>query len=408
MRRATAAVLVAGACLAAATAAASEPEKVDLFEAGAGGYAMYRIPGVVVTPRGTVLAYCEGRRSGSDWADIDVFLRRGEDGGRAWGPPTKVAHFGPAVPPSPVAPKSRPAGARTANNPTAVVDRRTGAVHLLYCVEYARCFAMRSDDDGRTFSAPVDVTAAFEAFRPEYDWKVIAVGPGHGIQLDGGRLVVAAWMSLGTGGNGHHPSVACTIVSDDGGATWRRGGIAAPATAEHKDPNETAVVQLADGRVMLNVRNESPSLRRLATTSPDGATGWTMPRFVEDLPEPVCMGSLIRLPAELGVGPDRLLFAQPHKPEIAGPVIPGTTPPKGWKDRKNLSIKVSLDGGATWPTARTLEPGPSAYSDLAVLPDGTVLCYYERGRDEGPDARGPAYGRLTLARIPPGWLPGRP
>ncbi|AMV38202.1 sialidase family protein [Planctomyces sp. SH-PL62] len=397
-RRAFAAMAIAGVCLASASA--SEPEKIDLFEAGRDGRAMYRIPGVVVTAKGTVLAYCEGRKSGSDWADIDVFLRRSEDGGRTWGPPARIAHLGPAVPPNPVAPKSRGDGARTTNNPVAVVDR-SGVVHMLYGVEYARCFYMKSDDDGRTFSPPVDVTAAFEAFRPEYDWKVIAVGPGHGVQLASGRLVVSAWMSLGTGGNGHHPSVACTIVSDDAGATWRRGAIVAPATPDHHDPSEPAIVQLADGRVMLNIRNTSPALRRLATTSPDGETGWTKPTFVDDLPEPICMGSLVRLPAELGVGPDRILFAQPHKP----PVAPGSTPPKGWNDRRNLAIKVSLDGGATWPLVKTLEPGPSAYSDLAVLPDGTVLCFYERSLAEGPDAKGSPYGRLTLARIPPDWLP---
>jgi len=403
-RRAWAAWAILLAASTSAPVSAAGPEKVDLFEGGRDGYVMYRIPGLVVTAKGTVLAYCEGRRSGSDWADIDVFLRRGEDGGRSWGPPARIAHLGPAVPPNPVAPKSRGEGARTTNNPVAIADR-SGAVHMLYGVEYDRCFYMRSDDDGRTFSAPVDVTSAFEGFRPAYDWKVIAVGPGHGVQLASGRLVVAAWMSLGTGGNGHHPSVACTIFSDDGGATWRPGAIVAPATDAHRDPNETAIAQLADGRVVLSIRNESPAMRRLAASSPDGVADWTAPAFVADLPEPVCMGSLARLPAGAGVGPERLLFAQPHRPEIAAPRAPGQAPPKGWRDRRNLAIKVSLDGGATWPLARTIEPGPSAYSDLAVLPDGTVLCFYERGRDEGPDAQGSPYARLTLARIPPDWLP---
>lgn len=386
-----------------AGAADVEVEKVDLFEAGADGYAIYRIPGLVVTPKGTVLAYCEARRTGSDWAEIDVLLRRSEDGGRTWAPPVRVAHRGPDVPPNVAAPKSRAVAGKTTNNPVAIVDRRSGAVHFLYCVEYARCFAMRSDDDGRTFSDPVDVTATFEAFRPEYDWKVIAVGPGHGVQLESGRLVVPAWLSLGQGGNGHSPSVAGTIYSDDAGATWRRGAIAFPATAEHHSPNETAVVQLADGRVMLNSRNPSPAHRRLATTGPDGASGWAAPAFVADLPEPGCMGSLIRLPATSGVAPDRLVFSQPGRPAIP----PGSTPPKGWKDRRNLSLRVSLDSGETWPLSKTLEPGPSAYSDLAALPDGTVLCFYERSREEGPDAQGSPYDRLTLARVPADWLPSR-
>lgn len=154
---------------------------------------------------------------------------------------------------------------------------------------------------------------------------------------------------------------------------------------------------------MLNSRNPSPSHRRLATVGPDGATGWTEPTFVADLPEPGCMGSLIRLPAKPGAAPDRLVFSQPDRPAIP----PGSTLPKGWKDRRNLSLKVSLDSGATWPLTKTLEPGPSAYSDLAVLPDGTVFCFYERSREEGPDAERSPYGRLTLARVPAAWLPAK-
>ncbi|WP_165068942.1 sialidase family protein [Paludisphaera rhizosphaerae] len=398
MRRLFAAV-IAGAWMASASA--GEVEKIDLFEAGRDGYVMYRIPGVVVTAKGSVLAYCEARKSGGDWSDIDVFLRRSEDGGKTWSPQTQIVHNEASVPPNPVAPKSHAEqGVRTVNNPVAIVDR-SGAVHFLYCVEYGRCFYMKSDDDGRTFSTPVDVTATFDAFRPEYDWKVLATGPGHGIQLANGRLVVAVWLSTSTGANQHHPSVAATIYSDDGGKTWRRGDIAAPDTPETDDPNETVVVQLADGRVMLNVRNEGPSLRRLVTISPDGATGWTKPEFVKELAEPICMGSIVRLPASAGVGPDRLIFAQPHKT----PIPAGSPMPKEWKDRKNLSIKVSRDSGATWPLVKTLEPGPSAYSDLAVLPDGTILCLYERSREVGPDAKGKPYDRLTLARIPASWLP---
>jgi len=112
--------------------AAARVEKTLLFGAGEDGYAVFRIPGIVVTTKGTVLAYCVGRKSPGDWADIDIFLRRSTDGGKTWEPRKKLGDV----------------GASTVDNPTAIVDRKTGAVHMLYQVNYARCYYMRSDDDG--------------------------------------------------------------------------------------------------------------------------------------------------------------------------------------------------------------------------------------------------------------------
>jgi len=123
-----------------------------------------------------------------------------------------------------------------------------GPVHALFCLEYARCFYRRSDDDGPTWSQPVEITDAFERFRGDYDWKVLATGPAHGIQLRSGRLVVPVWLSTGTGGHAYRPSVTATIVSDDAGVTWKRGSIPVPNTPEWINPNETVVVELADGR----------------------------------------------------------------------------------------------------------------------------------------------------------------
>src|SRR3954470_17242114 len=144
-----------GAALAATSARGAEPflEKIDLFEGKQDGYALYRIPGIVVTPRGTVLAYCEARRTGkSDWDTIDIMLRRSTDGGKTWEPRRQIAHFGPRVAKNPVALRQKLAyeSDMTVNTPVAIVDRNAGSVQFLYCVEYARCFSMRSDDDGRT------------------------------------------------------------------------------------------------------------------------------------------------------------------------------------------------------------------------------------------------------------------
>lgn len=376
---------------------ADEPVKIDLFEAGKGGYATYRIPGLVVTKAGTVLAYCEGRRTASDWGTIDILLRRSADG-KTWDAPKKVAEVaGPkGRNPVAVAKKLGKPDDLTYNNPVMIADR-SGAVHLLFCLEYMRCFYARSDDDGRTWSAPAEITAAaFEPLRKAHDWKVIATGPGHGIQLKGGRLVVPVWLSLGTGGSGHGASVSATIYSDDAGKTWNPGEVAVPNTAEWISPNEATVAERADGTVMLNARSPSKPNRRLVTVSADGATKWSRPAFDDALPEPVCMGSLLSVH-----GPKPLLlFSNPDNLERAGakaPPAPGTG-----RDRKNLTVHLSADGGKTWAAKRSVEAGFSAYSDLALARDGSALLLYERAGETGA-----GYGRLTLARFPVEWVRGK-
>ncbi|MFO0808555.1 MAG: sialidase family protein [Gemmataceae bacterium] len=383
------------------TAAAADLEQTALFEAGQGGYAMYRIPGLVVTPKGTLLAYCEARKTSGDWAKIDIMMRRSADGGRSWEPMRKVVELKGTFTKNEVALAKRigKPDEITVNNPVAIPDATTGAVHFLYCVEYARCFYQRSDDDGKTFGEPVEITATFDRFRPEYAWKVLATGPGHGIQLASGRLLVPVWLSTGTGGGAHRPSVVSTITSDDHGATWQRGEVVANETDPLVNPNETTAAQLADGRVMLNIRHESPSHRRAVAFSADGATRWTRPAFDEQLKEPICFASLCRLAAG---GKSRLLFANPDNLDrAAGPAKPGQG-----RDRKNLTIRLSEDDGKTWAKSRVLEPGTSGYSDLAALPDGTVCCLYERGGIDGKAAT--QTKTLTLARFGLDWLTADP
>src|SRR5262249_27324732 len=159
--------------------------------------------------------------------------------------------------------------------------------HFLYCLEYERCFYLRSEDDGQKFSPAVEITSAFEQFRAEYDWKVLATGPGHGVQLRSGRLVVPIWLSLGTGGHAHRPSAVSTIYSDDSGQSWQRGAIVASHDRPLVNPSESTIAELADGRVMLNIRSESPEHRRATAISPNGATDWSVAKFDEQLVEPI-------------------------------------------------------------------------------------------------------------------------
>ena len=149
------------------------------------------------------------------------------------------------------------------------------------------------------------------------------------------------------------------------------GDIAVPNEGEFNNPNETMLTSLSDGRVMLVTRNVSKPNRKLITTSPNGATNWSRPKFHDQLWEPICMASIIAHPSQ----PGTLIFSNPHTRSLDES---GKEKPAGRGKRRNLSIKLSRDDGKTWPINKTLNGGKSAYSDLAVLPDGTVLCLYER------------------------------
>jgi sialidase-1 len=367
-------------------------DRTDLWRQDEGGYKMYRIPGIVVTRAGTILAYAEARRySGNDWDTIDIVMRRSSNGGKTFSPQRVIAHA-PDVPRNPVAAERNQAspGDVTYNNPIAIADVN-GAIHFLFCREYARVFYMRSDDDGQTFSTPRDITAAFDKYRSAFAWRVVATGPGHGIQLLNGRLIIPVWMALGTEGNGHHPSVNSTIFSDDDGKTWQAGDIAVPNTPETPDPNETTVVQLVNKSVMLNVRTQSARNRRTIVTSKDGAHAWSKPHFQEDLPDPICFAALIRFSSKRTGQKNRLLFSNPDNLSRADGKDMVS------KDRRNVTVHLSYDEGRSWPVKKSLEPGSSGYSDLAVLPDGTILCLYEVGGAF-------PHERLVLATFSLSWL----
>lgn len=387
--------------LSLAIARADEPtvEKTDLFQAESDGYALYRIPGMVVTAKGTVLVYCEARKdSPRDWGHIDLVYRRSTDGGKTFSPAEPLLQLDAAKwklkrNPAAVAQKLGREGALTFNNPLMIADR-DGSVHLLFCVEYNRLFYCRSSDDGESFGQPVEITAALDKLRDKYDWQAMAVGPGHGIQLATKRLVVPVWISRATGGGAHRPSAITTIYSDDGGRSWRAGQIIAGETDPLVNPSEHVAVELSDGRVMVNIRSESRPNRRAYAISPDGATNWSKPKFHDALLEPICMASLIRLPLEDGkIG---LLFSNPYNLDAADTAR--LAPGRG-RDRKNLSLRLSRDDGQSWPVRKSLEPGVSGYSDLAVLPDGTILCFYERGGEGNLRLR-----FLTFARLNQEWL----
>ncbi|WP_438481335.1 sialidase family protein [Oleiharenicola lentus] len=336
-------------------------ERTDLWEVPVEGYLSYRIPCIVVTKSGAVLAFTSARRAVSDWADIDIMMRRSLDQGKTWEERRIIS------PPKAAGAKS------TVDNPTAIVDQETGAVHFLFQKDYAKLFYMRSDDDGKTWSAPVDITGTMDQFKPEYNWNVMAPGPGHGLQMKNGRLVIPMWLC--NGGKIHRPSVATTIYSDDHGKSWQRGEIVQQSLIS---PSECAAVQLEDGRVALFIRNEEPAYRHAVAYSDDGATNWTTPELHEDLYSPISFGTAIRLSGDGDGKKTRLLYIHPDS-KGNNEVIRWFGP----RPREKVSVRVSYDEGKTFKLSKILEPRRSGYADIAVGRDGMIYALVERVEIEG-------------------------
>lgn len=385
----------------------SQSLRTNLFQSGEGGYTRYRIPALTRTTQGSLLAVCEARtRTDSDWSHTDLLFRRSTNGGKTWSAASPIVPTPPNLTRNPVALAHRQGTAeeRTLHNPV-LISARDGTVHLVFGAEYNRIFHSRSTNDGASFEPAQELTPTCETLRPRYDWKVVAPGPGHGLELSSGRpgktnpiagrLVVPIWLSPGTHGNGHHPSGIATLISDDHGITWKAGDLIAKDPEPIRDPSEATLAELADGRVLLNVRNESGDLRRAMTISPDGATGWTPLKLSDALFDPTCAASLVRVPGNPREASATLVFTNPDN--RSGPLA-GTP---GSRERRGLTVRLSADDGQTWPVHRVLDPGPSGYSDLAAGPDDSLWCLYENSPDSPL-----SYTALTLVRVDLDWIFG--
>ncbi len=340
------------------------PSKQNLFEARTHGYKTFRIPGLAVTSGGVVLATVEARPGGGgDYSPNDLLLRRSADGGTTFDPFVKLVDHATY-------------GAGPASNLVMIPDPDGGTEHAVFCHDYARVFAMRSADDGASFSDPVEITPVLEEFRREYSWRVVATGPGHGLRLRNGRLVVPVWMSDGSGTEfgpkhrGHRPSVVASIHSDDGGASWQRGEIVCRHGQQVegqtlRNPSETVAVERIDGGVMFNVRSESMNNRRLIAVSPDGAGDWRVRGFDEALREPVCMASLIRHSWPRQGEPGRILFANPDTldKEMRRAIDPRA-------DAGPKSSGLSASSAITCPDSPTPESSRSPPCSASARPGG--------------------------------------
>ncbi len=342
-------------------------EQVEVFRAGSDGYHSYRIPALLATRKGTLLAFCEGRRnSRSDTGDIDLLLKRSFDHGKTWSRQQMVADH----------------GADTVGNPCPVQDRRDGVIWLPLTSNPTqvteamiqqgdlrgtrRVWITRSADDGATWAPLREITASVK--EPEWTWY--ATGPGNGIQLRGGRLAIPCDHRL----RGSQDTYSHLIYSDDRGRSWKIGGVA------EKNTNECAVVERQDGSLLLNMRSYHGRNRRAVAVSRDGGLTWSATRLDEALVEPVCQASLVRFTRRGRGSRGRILFSNPADTR-----------------RARMTVRLSYDEGETWPVARLLHEGPASYSSLAILRDRTVGCLYERGA-------GHPYENITFARFNVEWL----
>jgi sialidase-1 len=356
--------------------------KQELEQAGNNGHAMYRVPGIVVTRRGTVLAYYDAR-NGRGQA---LYYRRSTDNGQTFALRTVVC---------------RGAGAEDLHNIVMLAETRNDTVHLFWHKNHTQCFYQKSYDDGLTWSTPEDLTCVIEQYKPEYNWDVFSIGPGHGIQLKDGGLLLPLWMS--NAGNKHRPSTVSCIYSGDCGANWQRGEIIWDSK-EFINPSEGVVVQLDDDGVLMNIRHESAVNLRAVTVSKDGRSGWSRPVFDQGLPDPVCFGSILRLPGQAGRGDAKILFSNCAWKDEAGLAAWLRGGAARWSNdaRRNLTVKMSRDGCNTWAYSRLLEER-AGYSDLAASPDGkTIFCIYEK--DWLDTCINTKY--ITLARFNLKWLTG--
>jgi len=248
-----------------------------IIETSGVDYPVFRIPGIVVTKAGTVIVCCECRQGG-DWSVIDIGMRRSTDHGRTW-ETRKILRSGRNI--------------NTTNNPVMFVDG--DVVHVIYFENYKRIFYRCSTDDGVTWSAEAEISAAAEAFRAAYPWTVLAAGPGHGTALTNGRLIVPVWLASDpTNIFAHAPSVCTTLCSDDRGKSWQAGQLIAPDFAPSM--SEACLAELPDGTVTVNIRNCSDRHERIIAMSKTGEGAWYDLRFDRALPDPQCMAGMCAYP----------------------------------------------------------------------------------------------------------------
>ncbi|WP_406696270.1 sialidase family protein [Singulisphaera sp. Ch08] len=359
----------------------AEPTTTDVFVPETDGFKSIRIPAVVVTNKGTLLAFAEGRAANADQAKNKIVLKRSGDGGKTWGKIEVIADGGDS----------------SLNNPCVVVERERGQVLLMYqsfpanvserskAVQpghdgdlIVRNFLTISEDDGLTWSKPRDETRRTK--RADVV-TTLASGPGIGIQLRHGPHAGRLLFPMNEGPFGLWNIYA--VFSDDQGKTWTMGDVApgglidAPKGGKTSTVNEAQFVALNDGSIRFNVRRWAGKAVRKTCLSRDGGVTWSKVEDVPELVDPSCMASIYRYATPEDGAKGRLLYSGPQSTK-----------------RENGTLFLSDDEGVSWPVHRVLCKGSFGYSCLTSLPDGSVGCLYEADGAK----------RIVFARFTLDWL----
>ena len=335
---------------------------VGVRHAGDDGAAAFRIPGLVTTNKGTLLGVYDVRYNSSvDLQEhIDIGLSRSIDGGKTWEKMRLPLAFGEYG--------GLPAAQNGVGDPSILVDTKTNTIWIVAAWTHgmgnqrawwssqqgmdvnhtAQLVLVKSTDDGKTWSEPINITEQVK--HPE--WYFLLQGPGRGITMEDGTLVFPIQYI----GKDRIPN-ASIMYSKDRGETWTIHNHARTNTTEAQ------VAEVVPGTLMLNMRDNRGGSRAVYTTSDLGMTWKEHESSRTALPEPVCMASLISVKAADNVlGKDILIFSNPNTTNA----------------RKNITIKISLDGGNTWAHQLLLDEGENwGYSCLTMVDKETIGILYE-------------------------------
>lgn len=347
--------------------------KVPVFTMNENGSKFYRIPALVKANDGSLIAIADrrGDRLNDLPNTISVVAKRSIDGGYTWSDMVTIAEGNSST-------------GKTYGDPAAVVDRNTGRIICMYSgdkgfwesnkTNRAGFYVSYSDDNGISWTEPRSITDQVY----QSSWYGAFAASGSGVQLKSGRICFVA--------NAHMSSVAdqsvneYMIYSDDGGETWHTSTSNAASGVRG---NESKIVELSDGTLLMSIRNYEGGYRRFSKSTDQGLT-WSAPYTLSDMPDPSCNGDIIRFPSI--DGRTRLLHSIPAS-----------------NIRENVSVFISYDEGETWPVSKQLIDGYSAYSSLEVLDDGTIGCLVEEGKWDG-NLPGDDGFDLYFMRFPLEWL----
>jgi sialidase-1 len=358
---------------------------IVLRAAGQDNCDTYRIPGIITTGKGTLIAVYDNRYNNSKdlQEDVDVGMSRSTDGGQTWEPMRVIMDMGEWG--------GRPERLNGIGDPSILYDPNTGTIwvaalwmsgssydQMLWWAsqpgmspeETGQFILVKSTDDGITWSEPINITGQIK----DPVWQLLLQGPGAGITMSDGTLVFPAQFKADTGekalDGGQYTSHSTIIYSRDGGETWQIGTGAKPNTTEAQ------VVQLTDGSLMLNMRDDinrrdkgDTNGRAVSVTHDLGNTWTTHPSSNSALPEPNCMASLITADVPVAGQKQQVLFF---------------SNPNSKTTRTRMTIKTSADGGHTWPEAWQTElyaPAGFGYSCMTMVDDQHIGIVYEGVKD---------------------------